>query len=221
MTKPIQSLSNTFLGMTGAAVGSGPSIRYITKDHFKDVDVVITLDFAELKVSSLKLDIPHFAQWKDAGHKDGRCLPTCKVCKGDCYKVRPTPPAMLLVHTLESALCWNDYEPRYSWNNEEWGYTFGGLPGATCALWNLKILGIKHLKLFCFDGITVGDTRNCCSDGSILQSVGTYGNFFTEGDEAYRVQPHLREKVKDPQFETVEWITPGDHIPHLIENKGI
>jgi len=158
------TLKNKYKGQTLNLVGSGPSGRYLKKDHFVS-GPIIALNRAILSVDPFDFKDVYSMQ-KDGGNRrismdQTKLNPNCDH-SGDCGDIcgaviRPKK-AILLVHNRESLYCFPDYKPRFvfSWEVLE-------LPGnefsMIFAIQIGKLFGCSGFRFISFDAHTHDDVR--------------------------------------------------------------
>ena len=131
-------------------VGKGESIKNLSVDYFAN-GPVIALNHAIIKVNDLKLSNVVYSMQKDGNHGGRRkCkYPNCYNCKDFC--VDPSP-AILLVHEHESKLCFENYKPRYVFDNTQLGLRPTDFSALTC-IQLAKNMGCNKIIFLCFDAI--------------------------------------------------------------------
>ena len=165
MTENISILNGAYTGKRGLITGSGPSLLRLDEEALSAVDVILTVNYSILKVRKLRPSVPVFMLWKDAGHKDENCVPTCKVCTRDCAKIYPKEPEKYIVHEPESHLCYPEYFPRYIYNNSQFGYPWNR-PSIASAIKIMELFGISHIVFAGCDSV-FGNSQRCYDGESI------------------------------------------------------
>ncbi|MFH2075419.1 MAG: hypothetical protein ABIJ57_08750, partial [Pseudomonadota bacterium] len=161
----MERLKNKYSGQICTLVGKGPSLEFLTKEHFVD-GPVIAINHAGISVEALELPNDIYIMQKDGGHKRrqfgnwANLIPDCDVSSecNDCEGIHKPKKAALLVHNRESLYCLLDYSPRHvmSWE-------VLGLSGNECsfifAIQLAKLMGCVGFRFISFDAHTTGDTR--------------------------------------------------------------
>jgi hypothetical protein len=133
---PITDLDNDYGGETCYIVGKGPSLNYITKEHFKAYCPVICLNESIHTIEKLNLDNPVFVLTQDHELKD-----SC----------RPLYSTMLI---SENLLYWyHDYTNKYVF---EFKSKLSVLQAIEIGE---EVFGCKDFKLLAFDATTDGVTE--------------------------------------------------------------
>jgi hypothetical protein len=211
MTFPIEILKDNYKDKTGYIIGRGLSLLNLTREHIKQGSAIITINTTLFKARELKLGdkCDFFCMQKDGNfqfdgvHHDIEFYKNSaqKPCPhGKCKKicgtiVAPELPEKLLIHEYNSKYCYEDYQERYIFNNENFGLQWLHF-SVLSAIYIMKVFGISDLKMVSLDSYTHNDNRGVKYLDSDFQ--GDYSRYKAGIDE------HL-EKCK---FNSVEFITP-------------
>lgn len=151
--KRINELENIHQGKTCYIVGTGPSAATLTKEDFQD-GFVIAVNSAIRLIERLDLDIPVYGQYKDGNYPEEQCsVKTCRTCiKGQSYPTKCT----LLLHVHHAANCFEEYEPKYFFDNLDYGLKVIDFSQMS-AIRNAELMGACSLVFYGFDSITTGD----------------------------------------------------------------
>jgi hypothetical protein len=198
MTYPVEIFCGKFAGKTAGVIVDGPSIARLTETSLEGLDLIMTINFASIKLRKLKITVPLFTMWKDPGKKDEFMLPICQKCTQDCIRPVPQAPELLLVHLIESRKCSPDYENRFIWDNNNYSLTWS-IPSNCAAVSILKMMGVVRLKMFCFDARN-GDYGESW-DGETIVNKETPNDLNLANELLDRTLGVLK-------FNLVEWITP-------------
>lgn len=196
----IEILKNSMLGKSACIIAHGQSILNLQHKDLSGIDCVFVLNKAILATRILKVNIPVFYMTKDAGKPDNKCKPTCLECDTNCSKIKPLFPEILLVHEHESVKCFPNYQPRFIFNNSDYGLYW--MRASVCSATHIiNMMGFTDIKYFCFDEMVNGNTKTV-NDGRTIDN------------EKYAIRGHLQIKNEldecliNCNFEHVEWIIP-------------
>ena len=178
--KDISVLKDKFRGATAALVATGPSLLNLTVKDMEKQDLILTLNFAILKVRTLQTCGALFTMQKDI------------------HCVRPKEPEMLLVHRHESLGAFPDYPRQYLFNNEEFGFPWWR-PSVVSALCILRLMGVARVRMIAFDALTTGDCHSTYDGLTVTHHFQEYKN------QVDITRLALRECGYE---KSVEWVTP-------------
>jgi hypothetical protein len=199
MTHPIEIFKDKFIGKTAGIIVDGPSIININEPHLSGCDLIMTINFANIKLRSLKITVPLFTMWKDPGFKDEYMLPICQECTQTCIRPAPQSPELLLVHSIESRKCSPNYPYRFVWDNNNYGLVWS-YPSAPAAVCLLKMMGATNLKMFCFDGKTHKVYGESWDGKTVVQKE--------KPEDLDLANHYLDLTLTAAGYTAVEWITP-------------
>jgi len=132
-------------------IGTGLSIKKLTKNSFEPECPIIALNMAGQFIEGLNIPNPIYSMQKDG---NGYPIPA-----GTIVTYRPTI-ATLLVSQGESFNLYPEYSPRYVFDAKILGPWFS----ANCALKIAQIFGCKKIIMMGFDSF-YGDCRNIYNTG--------------------------------------------------------
>lgn len=129
-------------------VGTGPSLRFLKREHFGPGPVVAvnrSINF----VRNLGLPNMLYSMQKDGGDKT-----RCPDCGEVCGPVNWPPPGVpLIVHNRESEHCFPDWRPRYMMDVEgDFGFHWNLFSIAVCACL-AKMMGCARMVYLCCDSM--------------------------------------------------------------------
>ncbi|MEI7424188.1 MAG: hypothetical protein WCK18_18945 [Prolixibacteraceae bacterium] len=154
--KKIALLKDVHLGQTCYIIGTGKSALKLTSSDFGD-GFVIAINSILSYIESLNLTIPVYSQYKDGNYPEPQCtVLTCENCIAD----QPPPKqSVLLLHVHHALNCFPDYEPKYYFDNYDYGLRDIDFSHKS-AVRNAEFLGASQLIFYGFDSITKNDSSN-------------------------------------------------------------
>lgn len=154
--KRIALLKKLHKGQTCYIIGSGNSILKLCSTDFKD-GFVIAINSSITFIESLNLSIPVYSQFKDGNYPEPQC--TFLTCK-KCISGQPMPKrSTLLLHVYHTLNCFKDYEPKYYFDNYDYGLIDIDFSHKS-AVRNAEFLGARNLIFYGFDSISNNDSSN-------------------------------------------------------------
>ena len=198
----MESLKNKHIGETLSIVGKGPSLQFLTRDHFEP-GPIITMNQAIITVEDLDLPNPIYSMQKDGGPYattypmcDGNA--TCEYsgnCGDECGVIVRPRVATLLVHTYESRCCFPDYKPRVEFNVMWMGFKFH-LSSFFVALRFGNHFGCTKYNIISCDAISGNDNRTYIPNTRDKMKTAKYGE---QKEIANVFLPHYQHKFITPR----------------------
>ena len=196
----IDYFKDKYLGQVAALIGTGASLVNLRREQLADVNLVLTLTRALLKVRELNLGVQIFTLQKDAPTPlyQKNSLPSkCPQCDYACLHVKPMDSEILINHIPESRDCSPEAKQKYLYDNAQFGrYWYN--PSVVSALHILKLFGVARVVMVSFDAVTHGDCR------------ATYdGHSVTRIDDDYLRQVEItKQALQACTFKETTWLTP-------------
>lgn len=168
----MEELKNKHINTEVYIIGKGTSLQFLKKEHIGE-GIIITLNEAILKIEEFDLPNITYSMQKDGYDADHRNICVCKNegRKDSCCMVLPKK-ATLLVHALESIKCFEDYTPRYVFNNNDFGLEWNN-PSVFSVIKVAQYMGCSKLNFLCFDSMVNGSNMGFCP------GKGIYSNHYT------------------------------------------
>ena len=154
--KRITLLKDIHLDQTCYIIGTGKSILKLNPTDFES-GFVIAINSSISIIEDLNLDIPVFLQFKDGNYPELQC--TFLTCE-KCVSFQPMPKrSTLLLHVHHTLNCFKDYEPKYYFDNYDYGLIDIDFSHKS-AIRNAEFLGASQLVFYGFDSITQNDSSS-------------------------------------------------------------
>lgn len=179
----IDNLKQVFENKTVYIVGKGPSLDYLTKEHFKDdSSIIIALNEAIHKVETLGLKNPTFMLQQDMALRN-----TCKPKKASIFI------------SMHAQHWYSDFKNKYIYNPRKMNLT-GSQLAAICAIEISKRLGAKDFQMVSFDACVTKETAY----------AKCIGHDSTAGGDPKRFLKHRKFLDRRLAGYIVKWITPKE-----------